>query len=95
MTDTRIQKFAQILVDHSTHVSEGDRVAITTSTAAEPLVKVIYQLVLDRGGYPHVLFDFQDQEEVFFAHAEENQLDFVPASYFQSPHFCFPFSQID
>jgi aminopeptidase len=41
-------------------------------------VKAIYQLVLDRGGYPHVLFDFQDQEEVFFAHAKESQLDFVP-----------------
>jgi aminopeptidase len=78
LTDTRIHKFAQILVDHSTHVGDGDRVAITTSTAAEPLVKAIYQLVLDRGGYPHVLFDFQDQEEVFFAHAKESQLDFVP-----------------
>jgi aminopeptidase len=78
LTDKRIQKFAQILVDHSTHVSGGDRVAITTSTAAEPLVKKIYQLVLARGGYPHVLFDFQDQEEIFFTYAGEKQLDFVP-----------------
>ncbi len=78
MNDTRIQKFAQILVDHSTHVSESDRVAITTTTAAEPLVKAIYQLVLDRGGYPHVLMDFDGQDEVFFAHASESQLDFVP-----------------
>ncbi|GAJ09570.1 unnamed protein product, partial [marine sediment metagenome] len=52
--------------------------AITTTTAAEPLVKAIYELVLDRGGYPHVLFDFQNQEEIFFAHANESQLDFVP-----------------
>jgi len=78
LADSRIQKFAQILVDHSTQVGEGDRVAITTTTAAEPLVKAIYQLVLDRGGYPHVLFDFQNQEEIFFAHANESQLDFVP-----------------
>jgi aminopeptidase len=78
LTDTRIQKFAQILVDHSTQVAEGDRVAITATTAAEPLVKAVYQLVLDRGGYPHALLDFADQDEVFFAHAEEKQLDFVP-----------------
>jgi aminopeptidase len=78
LTDTRIQKFTQILVDHSTHVAEGDRVAITATTTAEPLVKAIYQLVLERGGYPHVLLDFADQDEVFFAHARESQLDFVP-----------------
>ena len=59
MTDTRINKLAAILVDHSTQVRKGDRVAITTTTAAEPLVHALYELVLDRGGYPHILFDFE------------------------------------
>jgi aminopeptidase len=78
LTDTRIQKFAQILVDHSTQVRKGDRVAITTSTAAEPLVRVLYEHILERGGFPHVLFDFAGQDETFFAHANEEQLQFVP-----------------
>ena len=55
MTDVRVQKFAQILVDHSTHVKPGDKVAITATTAAESIVKAIYELVLERGGYPHPL----------------------------------------
>ena len=40
MTDTRIEKFARILVDYSTQVRPGDRVGITGTTLAEPLLKV-------------------------------------------------------
>jgi aminopeptidase len=78
LTDLRIQKFAQILVDHSTEIKPGDKVAITATTAAEPAVKAIYQLVLERGGYPHALLDFTDETETLFAHASDEQLEFVP-----------------
>lgn len=78
LTDIRFNKFAQILVDHSTKVKPGDRVAITTNTAAEPLVRALYEIILDRGGHPHVLLDFPGQDEVFFAHANDAQLDYVP-----------------
>jgi aminopeptidase len=78
LTDTRLLNFAKILIDHSTHVSPGDKVAITTTTTAEPLVRALYQLVLERGGQPHVLFDLEGQDELLFAHATGDQLDFVP-----------------
>jgi aminopeptidase len=78
LADQRVEKFARILVDHSTKVSPGDRVGITATTEAEPLVRALYKLVLDRGGHPHVLFDLPGQEELFFAHAGDEQLDFVP-----------------
>jgi aminopeptidase len=78
LTDLRIQKFAQILVDHSTAVKPGDKVAITATTTAEPAVKAIYALVLDRGGYPHALLDFAGETEALFAHASDEQLESVP-----------------
>ena len=78
MTDSRVDKFAQILVDHSTRVKPGDRVAITATTLAEPLVKALYGWILERGGHPHVLFDFQGQDEIFYSKAKVEQLDFVP-----------------
>jgi len=78
LTDTRIQKFARILVEHSTQVQRGDRVAITTATPALPLVESLYGLILERGGYPHVLLDFPGQEEEFFDHAGDELLNFVP-----------------
>jgi aminopeptidase len=78
LTDLRLSKFAQILVDHSTKVKPGDRVAITSSTVAEPFIHVLYELVLERGAHPHILLDLAGQEETFFSHAGDAQLDFVP-----------------
>jgi aminopeptidase len=78
LQDIRYRKFAQILVDHSTKVRPGDRVAITATTAAEPVVRALYELVLERGGHPHLLFDLPDQDESFYTHAGDGQLDFVP-----------------
>lgn len=78
MADPRVSKFARILVDHSTKVGPGDRVAITSTTAAEPLVRALIPLVLERGGYPHVLLDLPGQEELLFAHASDAQLEYVP-----------------
>lgn len=78
LTDIRHRKFAQILVDHSHKIKPGDRVAITASTYAEPLVRAIYESVLERGGHPHPLLELQGQNEAFFALANGEQLDFVP-----------------
>ena len=77
MTDSRVDKFARILVDYSTRVGPGDDVAITTTTVAEPLARALYSLVLERGGHPHVLLDFPDQDELLFAHADDELLKFV------------------
>jgi aminopeptidase len=41
-------------------------------------VKALYEQILERGGLPHVLFDFAGESEALFAHASDAQLDFVP-----------------
>lgn len=79
MSDSRVEKFAHILVDYSVNIQPGDRVMIEATTAAEPLVRSVYRRVLERGGQPHILLSLPDQEEIFFAHAADHQLDFVPA----------------
>ena len=78
MSDIRIEKFADILVDHSARIKAGDRVAIEATTAAAPLVRALYARILDRGGHPHLLLDLPDQDELLFAHAKDEQLDFIP-----------------
>lgn len=79
MPDPRLQKLARILVDYSTRVKPGDRVAIETITVAEPLVREIYDLVLQRGGHPHIIFHLPDEDEIFFNRASDAQLDFTPS----------------
>ena len=54
MADPRLTNLARILVDYSTGVQDGDRVAILTQPAAMPLVEAVYRQVLRAGGYPYV-----------------------------------------
>lgn len=78
MADHRIYNLAQILVDHSAKINPGDRVLLEATTAAEPLVRELYAAILTRGGHPHLELEFAEQELIFFKHANEAQLDFIP-----------------
>lgn len=78
MTDQRVHNFARILIEYSTQVKQGDRVAVLSSTAGEPLMRELLALILENGGYPHILLDIADQDEIFYQHAKDFQLDFTP-----------------
>ena len=79
MASHPFQKLAQILVDHSTKVKPGDRVAIETTTNAKALVSELYALVLQRGGHPHVLLNLPEQDKLLFKYANTDQLIYTPA----------------
>ena len=78
MADPRVEKLARILVDHSTQIKSGDRVAIEATTAAEPLVRALYATILERGGHPYLLLELPDQDEMLFGIAGDEQLDATP-----------------
>ena len=78
MADARVEKLAQILVEHSAEIKPGDRVAIESTTAAQPLVRALCAAILEAGGYPHLLLELPDQDEILFAHARDEQLDAIP-----------------
>ncbi len=78
MSDARIDKFAQILVDYSARIQPGDRVLLESTTAAEPLIRALYNRILEVGGHPHVQMEFPEQQEIFYEQASEAQLDFPP-----------------
>lgn len=86
MSDLRVQKYAKILVEHSTHVAKGDRIFIEATTAAEPLVREIFIQILERGGIPHPMLALPgmmpfSQDEMYLTYAKDTQLDFVPTFY--------------
>lgn len=83
MSDIRVQKYASILVQHSTHVRAGDRILIEATTAAEPLIRELYIQILEQGGIPHPLIALPgmmpfSQDEMYVTYAKDSQLDFVP-----------------
>ncbi len=83
MADSRISKFADILVQHSARVVPGDRVLIEATTAAEPLVRELYIKILEKGGNPVPLLQLPDtffpgHEDLLIMKGNDAQLDFVP-----------------
>ena len=78
MTDIRIEKLADLLVNYSVGVQKGDKVAIDSSVPAEPLVKAVYAKVLQAGGHPFVAFQPEGMQEIFYRYASDEQLKYVP-----------------
>lgn len=86
MTDIRVQKFAKVLVEHSTRVVPGDRILIEGTTAAEPLIRELFIQILEKGGIPHPMVALPgmmpfSQDEMYLTYAKDTQLDFVPTFY--------------
>jgi len=78
MTDPRIEKLADLLVNYSVTVRPGDKVVITGETIAEPLLKVIYTRVLQAGGHPTMMAELPELDELLFRNASDEQLQHVP-----------------
>jgi aminopeptidase len=86
LSDLRVQKYAKILVEHSTRVSPGDRILIEATTAAEPLIRELFVQILEQGGIPHPMIALSgmmpfSQDELYLTYAKDTQLDFVPTFY--------------
>jgi aminopeptidase len=78
MADPRVEKLAQVLVEYSVAVRQGDRVLIEGSRAAEPLLRSVYVKTLQAGGHPLMNISLPDMEELLFRHASDAQLQHVP-----------------
>lgn len=78
MTDPRVEKLANVLVNYSVAVRPGDKVMVQGDTLAEPLLKAVYAQVLQAGGHPLMLVSLPGTDELFFRHASDEQLQHVP-----------------
>ncbi len=77
MTDPRVKKLADVLVNYSTKVKPGDWVYITSSVVALPLMKEVYQYAIQAGGNVTTNIYVDDLNETFYREAGEAQLDWV------------------
>lgn len=78
MVDSRITEVAKILVDFSTGIKSGDRVLIRTDFAAKDLALEVYKHALLRGANPWIRPDLPEMRYVFYKHANDAQLGFLP-----------------
>jgi len=74
MADIRIEKLADVLVNYSVSIKEGDKVAINGSTLCEPLLREVYRKVLEAGGYPQLMVSIPGTEELLYRYGNDDQL---------------------
>ena len=84
MTDPRLEKWANLLVNYSIKVKPGDRVLIWTDPLAEPLVKALYAKVLEAGGKPFVQVDIPAVKEILLKIGNDEQLGYLPEPVMQA-----------
>jgi len=78
MSDTRIEKLAELLVNYSVAVRPGDKVAIQGESLAETLHRAIYTKVLQAGGHPYLMITPCGVNEIFYKYASDDQLKHIP-----------------
>lgn len=81
MADPRVERMAEILVDHCTEVREGDVVQIKAySDLAKPLVLEIYRQVVEKGADEILTrIDLEEMRETLLREASEEQLTKFPS----------------
>jgi aminopeptidase len=87
MTDHRIRRLAEVLINYSANIGPGDRVLIEAEPMAEPLIRAVFEEILESGGHPHLLISLSGQvsltglDDIFMRKANSDQLNYVPPFY--------------
>lgn len=77
MSDLRVSRLAQVLVDYCVKVQPGERVTLSAFTPAAPLVEAVFGRVLERGGHPHLMLNLPGLAALFLHRASDVQLAYV------------------
>jgi aminopeptidase len=78
MRDPRIEKLAELVVYYSVSIKGGDKVGIEGNSEAAPLLKAVYEKVLQAGGLPWLRVSIPGIQETFYSHATNDQLQYIP-----------------
>jgi aminopeptidase len=77
MRDSRVEKVADILVEYSLKIKEGDKVAINAPYIAEPLILALYKRCLDKAAHPMIRAQLPHATPLFYSTASDTQLEYI------------------
>jgi aminopeptidase len=77
MTDPRVAKLADLLVNYSLELAPGQLVRIDGATVATPLVTEIYRAALRAGGNPRTRVEVEGLDVIAVTESSEEQLTFI------------------
>ena len=80
MSDLRRQKLAQLLVNYSTRVQPGDWVGILGDCNGLPILRDVYEAVIDAGGHPTLIIEDERMQRHFLRQANDEQMTWIDPS---------------
>ena len=77
MSDPRVARLGELLIDYSLSLQPGQLVRIDGATVAAPLVTELYRYALRAGAYPRTRIEVEGLELVALTDADDEQLVFI------------------
>jgi aminopeptidase len=77
MSDSRHERMADVIVDFSASVREGDLVTLESTTLAAPMLRELYKRVLAAGAHPLPRISLEGMSENLLTHGDDEQLVWV------------------
>lgn len=77
MSDLRRKRLANLLVNYSTTVQPGDWVGILGEFSSLPILRDVYEAVIDAGGHPSLLIDDSRMQRYLLRHASDEQMKWI------------------
>ncbi len=76
-----LAKYADLLVRYCLEIKRGDRLFVSSTTLAEPLVREVWRAALREGANVEVDLSFREKSRIFLQEASELQLAYVSPLY--------------
>lgn len=77
MTDPRLRRLAELLVNYSTEVRPGDWVGILGDATTLPALREIYTAVVKAGGYPSLMISDEQMARTLLREGGDEQLEWL------------------
>lgn len=78
MHDPRIDRLAEVLIRYSLNVQPGQLLRLRGPANAAPLVRALYRETTKAGAHPLLRLTLDGLDEIFYRHANAEQLAYVP-----------------
>ena len=75
--DPRIEKLADVMVNYSLELKQGQWVKVQGGPISMPLIKAFFKKALEAGAYPYYQALVDDLEEIFLKNGSDDQLKFI------------------
>jgi aminopeptidase len=78
VTNNLLEKYAHLLINYSLNLSEGDKLYVSSTTLAEPLLNALYKVAVKTGVYVEYNMTFEHMYQTLIDEGTDSLIDTIP-----------------